>query len=151
MKEKERTSFLSRSRSSGRFVDRLEELWYKVVGHDGAVGIVCLYNVCSAKVELQTSRWWLQVADRGYKFTAHLAHPLGLLLSAFLSVGERIFSLSLRSASSTISFFRSILLLLAQPGSPLIRSWLSFSSTLTEHTERNPHFSSLRIRGTFQI
>lgn len=44
------------SRSSGRFVDRLEELWYKVVGHDGAVGIVCLYNVCSAKVELQTSR-----------------------------------------------------------------------------------------------
>jgi len=57
-REEERENGLSsrRSGSSGRFVDRLEELWYKVVGHDGAVGIVCLYNVCSAKVELQTSR-----------------------------------------------------------------------------------------------
>ena len=43
-------------RSSGRFRDRSEELWYEVVGHDGAVGIVCLYNVCAAAAELQTSR-----------------------------------------------------------------------------------------------
>lgn len=43
-------------RSSGRFKDRPEELWYEVVGHDGAVGIVCLYNVCAAAAELQTSR-----------------------------------------------------------------------------------------------
>jgi len=44
-----------RERGASRERER-EELWYKVVGHDGAVGIVCLYNVCPAEVELQTSR-----------------------------------------------------------------------------------------------
>lgn len=45
-----------RERERDRFRDRPEELWYEVVGHDGAVGIVCLYNVCAAAAELQTSR-----------------------------------------------------------------------------------------------